>query len=407
MTAWSQETCVVVGASLAGLRSAEGLRRGGFAGQIVVVGEEPHLPYNRPPLSKAALTNAASGDPELFRLPATLGEVEWLVGRTATAVDLDDGILHTADGAAHRWDGLVVASGLRPRRLDLPGPTRGRHVLRTVEDAAGLARSIRRGSSAVVVGAGFIGCEVAMTLAGAGMRVHLMDPFELPMLRQLGTVLAAQIRDRLVSAGVRMHLGTTIASLDGDSTISSVQLSDGVRIDTEVVVEAIGSIPNVEWLSGNGLDLSDGVSCDTELRVEGRANVVACGDVARFAHPLRRGDAHRIEHWMMAGDTGRRAGANLVAGLAGREPDGAFAPVPSFWSDLGDTRIQSFGVPAEGLDDVRVLEGDLEAEAAVGYHRGDILVGVVLLGLGGRQALYRKQIGDLCKKLALTARALS
>jgi 3-phenylpropionate/trans-cinnamate dioxygenase ferredoxin reductase subunit len=384
---------VIVGASLAGLRAAESLRRAGFDEELAVIGEEPHLPYNRPPLSKEALDGLPDPAELCFRLPRTLDGVTWRTGETVVAADFATHTVSLAQGERLHWDGLVAATGLRPRRLALAGPTGGRHVLRTLDDARALRAVLRPGAHLVIIGAGFIGCELAATARRLGLEADVVAPEPVPMQRPLGLELGAALQRRHEQAGVRFHLGTLPRALAGRGRVEMVELADGKRLAADVVVEAIGCTPNVEWLSGNGLDLSDGVRCDGWLRAGGRPDVVACGDVARFPNALFDDEARRVEHWTMTNDTGRRAGTSLGRWLTGQVEDPTpFAPIPSFWSDQYDWRLQSFGSPGLGGDDVRVLEGDPAGEVAVGYHRGGRLVGVILVGLGPRHAYYRRLV---------------
>ncbi|TDC58590.1 NAD(P)/FAD-dependent oxidoreductase [Actinomadura sp. KC345] len=376
---------VVVGASLGGLRAAEQLRAAGHTGELVVIGDEPHRPYNRPPLSKEVLAGEVAFDRVAFRMRASTADVDWRLGTAVTGADLTARAVRLADGTEVSYDGLVIATGLRPRRLDAPGPGPSRHVVRTLDDAAALRERLRPGTRAAVVGAGFIGCEVAATARTLGADVTVVAPESEPMLRPLGPELGAELRRRHRERGVRFLLGRTVARF----TESGLELSDGSEVRAEVVVEAVGSVPCVEWLKGNGLDLSDGVLCDGALRVEGRPDVVAVGDVARFPNPRYDDVARRVEHWSIPTDTAKRAARTLLG-----EEEGQFRPLPSFWSDQYDMRLQSFGAPALGESDIRILEGDLNREAVVGYHRDGGLVGVVMLGCTRRQAHYRKLLLD-------------
>jgi NADPH-dependent 2,4-dienoyl-CoA reductase/sulfur reductase-like enzyme len=383
--------CVIVGASLAGLRAAEGLRRAGYAGPLTVIGAETDGPYNRPPLSKH---RPEGGRPETFRRARILNDVTWLLGDAAVASDLETRTVTLASGRTVPWRALVVATGLTPRRLPLTGPSEGRHVLRTVGDAVALYDHLDRNDRLVVVGAGFVGCEVATTARALGAEVTVVAPDAEPLERALGPQVGAELRRRHEADGVRFRLGVLPVSIDGAERVESVTLSSGEVLPAGVVVEAIGSRPNVEWLDGNGLDLADGALCDGALRVEGRADVFACGDVARFPNALFDDVPRRVEHWTMATDTGRRAGRSAAAYLAG-EPvtqHETFAPVPSFWSDQCNTRLQAYGSTALGADDVRVLEGDLRGEVALGYHRDGELVGALMLGLFNRHPHYHEQI---------------
>ena len=383
------ERCVVVGASMGGMRAAEAVRKAGFAGELVVFGDEPHMPYNRPPLSKDALLAEAEG--LMFRVPRAAQDVRWRLGETVTGSDLAARTVTLAGGETLGWSGLVVATGLSPRRLSLPGPAAGRHVIRTLDDAAALRAELHPAARLVIIGAGFIGCEVAAAARDAGIEVDVVAPESVPVERPLQTMLGKALQRRHEARGVRFHLGTLPTGFGGTDRVTSVRLDDGTELPADVVVEAVGCTPNTQWLQGNGLDLGDGLRCDNLLRVEGRTDVVACGDIARFPNPLFDDVPRRVEHWMMVTDTAKRAGATLGAHLAGGEPDPKpFAPIPSFWSNQYELRLQSFGAVGLGADDVRVLEGDLDDEVVVGYHdRAGRLVGVVLIGLANRYQHYR------------------
>ncbi|MDP4504490.1 NAD(P)/FAD-dependent oxidoreductase [Nonomuraea turcica] len=397
---------VVVGASLGGLRAAEQLRAAGWTGAITVVGDEPVMPYNRPPLSKEVLAGKGSFESLAFRPRASVADVEWVLGAAVTSADLGRRVLGLAHGAELAFDGLVVATGVRPRRLGCPGPLRGRHTVRTVADARALRTElVRPGARVAVVGAGFIGCEVAATAVALGAaEVIVADPEPLPMLRPLGELLARDLLRRHEQRGVRFALGTAVTGFEGEDRVTGVVLGDGRRPAADVVIEAVGSIPNTEWLAGNGLDLADGVRTDELLRVGGLPHVVAVGDVARFPNARYDGVPRRIEHWSMPADTAKRAARTLAAHLAGAEPDPEpFAPLPTFWSDQHDFRLQCFGAPALGLDDVRVLEGEPGGDVVAGYHSAGRLVGVVALGGPAATAAAARHRSGLLKPPALTA----
>ncbi|MEV7597075.1 FAD-dependent oxidoreductase [Kitasatospora sp. NPDC089797] len=388
---------VVAGASLGGLRAAEQLRAAGWRGAVTVVGEEPHLPYNRPPLSKEVLAGKAPSTSLAFTLRASVADVEWRLGTRVAAADLAGRRVVLDGGGRLDFDGLVVATGVRPRRLHCPGPTAGRHTVRTLADAEGLrAELLRPGVRLVVVGAGFIGCEVAATAVGLGVaEVTVVDPEPLPMLRALGELPARELLRRHRERGVRFALGTRVSAFTGGEPVAGgepvtgrgrvtgVVLADGTELPADVVVESVGSVANTEWLAGNALDLTDGVLTDEHLRVGGLPHVVAVGDVARFPNARYDGVPRRVEHWCIPTDTARHAARTLVAHLHGAAaPPEPFAPLPGFWSDQHDVRLQSFGAPALGTGDVRVLDRGPNGDVLVGYHRDGRLVGV--LALGGR-----------------------
>jgi 3-phenylpropionate/trans-cinnamate dioxygenase ferredoxin reductase component len=399
---------VVVGAGMGGLRAAEAIRKAGFVDELVVVGAEVHMPYNRPPLSKEVLATEVAHERVAFPLRSALGKVDWRLGQTATGLSLDQCVVHLDDDRELSFDGLVIATGLRPRRLDLPGPpptaAAGRHALRTLDDAATLREALRPGINVVVLGAGFIGCEVAATARQLGCEVTCVAIDPLPMVRPLGALLGAEMQRRHVAKGVRFRLGVGIVGFRGDDRVTGVELADGTILPADVVVEAISSHCNTEWLADTGLDVNDGVLADTVLRgitTEGKPvdGVHVVGDLARFPNPRFDAVPRRVEHWNIPTETGKRVGPALAAYLRGDgyEPVSAtpFEPIPAFWSDQYEIRMQSYG--SLGLadpDGIEVLEGDISDEVVVGYRRGEQLVGVAALGMLPRVNSYRAVIGQ-------------
>ena len=297
---------------LAGLRAAEAVRKAGFTGEIIVACEEPRMPYNRPPLSKDAIgtkfararcRSASRRPPPTWSGDSAPGGDRRRPRRAHR---------HAADGTRLGWDGLVAATGVRSRRLTLPGPEAGRHAIRTLDDLEGLRNDLDRARRIVVIGGGFIGCEVAAAAVKRGLEVTVVEPEPLPMLRPLGAGLAAALLRRHEARGVVFRLGVLPASFDGDSRAESVLLSDG-HVPADLVVESVGSVLNTEWLDGNGLDLAQRRADRRPVRVvyhddAGRDDVIAVGDMARFPHPLFGGLAQRAEHWTVATDTARHAG---------------------------------------------------------------------------------------------------
>lgn len=384
---------VIVGGGLGALRTAESLTTAGYAGEILVVSDEKHLPYNRPPLSKEALKGGIEGDALEFKRKPSTDSVTWILGDGAASVSFANQSLRLNSGREIAFDGIAIATGIRPRRLGVPGPISGRHTLRTIDDAQSLRSALKSSHSLLVIGAGFIGCEVAATARILGLTVKVVAIDEEPMIRPLGTELARELRRRHEAKGVEFHLGLGIEAFLGDDFATGVRLSDGSEHFADVIVEAIGSVPNTEWLSGNGLDLSDGVLVDASMRVVGTdIPAVAVGDVARYSHELFESTPRRIEHWNLPTETGRRAGKTLASLLAHEEQ--VLEPVnfiPTFWSDQYEFNIQSFGMP--GIADRGQLSfGEWGGALVVEYFRGDDLVGVVGIDSVPQLVPYRNRL---------------
>ena len=244
------------------------------------------------------------------------------------------------------------------------------------------------GTSLLVVGAGFIGCEVAATAISLGCSVTVTAFDAEPMIRPLGPQLGAAMKAHHETHGVRFHLGVGVQEFHTDG----VTLADGTRLTANVVIEAVGSVPNVEWLNGNDIDLADGVLTDNLMRVVGTdAPVVAVGDVARFPNPRFDDVPRRIEHWNLPTETGKRAGQTLAALLVGETPTGDFRPMPAFWSDQYDLGLQSYGLP--GLGEPRLIEGEWSGDCIVEYWREHELMGVVGVNRTKDLMHYRNEIG--------------
>ncbi|QNS03489.1 NAD(P)/FAD-dependent oxidoreductase [Streptomyces xanthii] len=342
-------TVTVVGASLAGLYAARELRAQGFDGRLVIVGDEPHRPYDRPPLSKDFLSGKAqesdlalSDDAETLELGA-----EWIFGVRARGLDARGRVVLLEDGRTVSTDGLVIATGARARRLPGPAPA-GVHTLRTLDEARALRADLLRGPQRVVViGGGFIGAETASSCAALGHDVTVVEAAPLPLLPQLGPDMAAVCSTLHERGGATLITGTGVAALEGDPAVTGVRLADGRVLPADVVVVGIGAVPNTEWLAGSTLAVHDGVLCDDGC-VTALPHVVAVGDVARVA-------GARAEHWTSATAQPRVAVRNL---LAGRTVEQA-RPLPYFWSDQYGSRIQFAGRRREG-DVPRIVEGTIE-----------------------------------------------
>ena len=396
---------LIIGASLAGLRSAEAVLAARPDAQVTLVGDESHPPYNRPPLSKEALaglvTGAADLDKLTFRHRLAGNAVAWRLAVRAVSVDAVAQTVQLSDGGALSYDWLIAATGLRPRRLALPG-AEARHVLRSLDDATRLAKAMHPGARMLVVGAGFIGCEVAATALKLGLSVSVIEPQAQPMLAALGPQVAAVMADFHRARGVDLRCGLTVVGAEG----TRLELSDGSRIAGDLIVEAVGSAPNVEWLAGAGLDLTNGVLCDATLTASGSDRILAVGDVARFPNALFDPAPRRVEHWSIPGLTARRAAETIAARASGQEPPARFAPLPGVWSDQHGLRLQSFGAPGLG-DEVQVLEGSLtavgHAPCLIEYRRAGRPVGI--LGLGAAPAALAQHRARLERTLNETVAA--
>ena len=384
---------VIVGAGLGGLRSAETLRAAGYAGAITVVGDEEYLPYNRPPLSKEALAGGIDVASLEFRRKPSVDDVRWLLGTPVVGSDLAARTVTLSDGTVLAFDGLVAASGIRPRRLPIPGPADGRFALRTAADALAVREYLTPGAVVIIMGAGFIGCEAAATAIKLGCTVHVVALDEEPMIRPLGAELGAAMRRRHEARGVHFHLGQTIDSFAGADRVRSVSLSDGTELPADIVIEAVGSVANTEWLRGNDLDLSDGLLTDSSMQVHtALAPLVAVGDLARHPNGHFGGVPRRIEHWNIPTETAKRAGPTLAAILRGEEPDRSpFLAMPAFWSDQYEFTLQSFGMPGIA-DRVEVVSGTVDEPCIVEYSDASGLVGVVGVDRTAEVAHYRKAL---------------
>lgn len=347
---------VVVGASLAGLRTAEALRHGGHTGRITVVGSEPHHPYDRPPLSKQLLTGKVEAGDTALGAAADLG-VDWLLGVTADGVDLDRRRVRLDGGGELGFDALVLASGSRARSLPLLAGRAGVHLLRTLDDALALRQALRCGSPRVlVVGAGVIGLEVASSARALGLQVTVVEVADAPLTRVVGEQLAPAVTGLHRDHGVDLRLGVTIEAVEGAGRVEAVRLAGGATVPADLVVVGVGATPATAWLEGSGVDLADGVLCDSRLRVlaGGRPlpHVVAAGDLARWDRP--GGGPTRLEHWTNAVESAAAAAVTL---LRGNEAP-AYDPVPYVWSDQHDRKIQVVGSHAAG-DDTEIVDGSL------------------------------------------------
>lgn len=339
---------VIVGASLAGTRAAETLRSGGFTGDIVMVGKEATMPYDRPPLSKNYLAGEWDDERVALRKPEALDalNITWKLGEPATSLDTTNNTITLASGDTISYDGLIIATGGEVRRLPNQPNIDGVHVLRTLNDASALRNELHEGTKVVVIGAGFIGLEAAATATKRGAQVTVLEGLEAPLIRALGAEMGAAIGDVHARNGVSVKCGVQVEAIQGDTHVTNVALSNGENIPADVVIVGIGVSPATEWLNGSGLTVRDGVVCDANL-CAGPQNVFAAGDVLRWPNTLFADVEQdmRVEHWTNAAEQGAHAATNLLATLNNTEMS-PYAAVPFFWSDQFDARIQCLGRPS-------------------------------------------------------------
>ncbi len=373
---------VIVGGGLAAARTAEQLRRAEYSGAITIVSDEDHLPYDRPPLSKEVL-RAETDDVTLK--PAEFyaeNSITVLLGNGAKSVDTEARTLTLADGSELSYDELVIATGLVPKRIpsfpDLPGI----HVLRNFDESLALRQDAKAAKRAVVVGAGFIGCEVAASLRKLGVEVTIVEPQPAPLASILGQQIGDLVTRLHRAEGVDVRCGVGVSEVSGDDRVRKVTLSDGTELDTDVVIVGIGSHPGTGWLEGSGLELDNGVVCDETGRASA-PHVWAIGDVASWRDHV--GGQVRVEHWSNVADQARV----LVPTILGQEPPAAVS-VPYFWSDQYDVKIQALGEP-EATDTVHIVEDDGRKFLAY-YERDGVVVAVVGGGFPGKVMKTRAKI---------------
>jgi NADPH-dependent 2,4-dienoyl-CoA reductase/sulfur reductase-like enzyme len=384
-------TVVVVGASLAGLRATETLRREGFDGRIVLVGAEPHLPYDRPPLSKQLLAGEWE-PPELAlrRTPYDELDVELRLGVRATALDAAGRVLTLAGDETLPFDGAVLATGAAPRTLPGTPDLDGIFVLRTVDDALDLRARLDAQPRVVVVGAGFIGSEVAATCRMRGLQVTVLEALPAPLVRGLGPVLGMVCGELHRDHGVDLRLGVGVAAIEGAGKVERVRLDDGSTVDADVVVVGVGVAPVTDWLEGSGLVLENGIVCDETLLAA--PDIVAAGDVARWPNPLFDGEVMRLEHWTNAAEQGVAAARRLLV-AEGDQPD-VYAPVPFVWSDQYDRKIQTVGLVSADAE-VHVAHGTLDERQFVAlFGKDGRITGALGFNRPRNVMQYRKLIAE-------------
>ncbi|RBY81097.1 NAD(P)/FAD-dependent oxidoreductase [Blastococcus sp. TF02-09] len=362
------ETVVVVGSSTGGVRTAQALRREGFAGRIVLVGEEPHEPYDKPPLSKQYL----AGEWELDRLAlitpeaAASAEIELRLGVAAVRLDVAARQVLLADGTALDFDHIVVATGAAARPSPWPADS-GVHVIRTLADVDALRADLATGGAVVVVGGGVVGAEAAATIRTLGHAVTVVDPLATPLARLVGPEVGRPLEELHRRHGVDTRFGVGVEGIDGSAGNLAVRLTDGSTLSAATVLVGIGAVPNDGWLADSGLLVDNGVVCDRYCRAVDSERVWAVGDVARWQDPRYPADV-RLEHWTNAVEQAAAVAHNMV------HPDDLqpYSPLEYVWSDQYDWKLQIVGHAARGgrYEVVGDLGSD-PARAAVLYSDDD------------------------------------
>ena len=336
---------VIVGSSVGGVRTARALRAAGYTGHITLVGEEPDLPYDRPPLSKQVLTGVWPTERAglLTAQAAADADIELRLGVAARSLDPEARQVHLADGEVLPYDDLVIATGASARPSPWQ-PESGVYTLRTLADCLTLKKCFADGASVVMIGGGFIGAEAAASARSAGCDVTLVDAVAIPMERAAGPVVGALLADVQCRNGVQTRFGVGVQSVTGRAGELVVTLSDASVVRAEAVVVGIGALPNDQWLQGSGLTIEDGVVCDAYLAAAGATHVFAIGDVARWPHPELDAQV-RSEHWTNAADQARCVARN-IAQPGAQEP---YQPSDYIWSDQYDWKLQLAGQRARAV----------------------------------------------------------
>ncbi|MEV4098734.1 FAD-dependent oxidoreductase [Nonomuraea sp. NPDC049649] len=377
---------VVVGASLAAVHAIDALREHGFEGEIALVGAEPHLPYDRPPLSKEALQHGPDTTGLLLRSPEWYVErgVDLHLGRAAAALDPGARVVTLEGGASLDYDGLLIATGSKARTLGPASQAGPVYTLRTLDDCVALHERLVPGNHLVVIGAGFIGLEVAATARDMGMSVSVVELAPAPLSRVLGDEVGRWFMTCQAAHGVEVLCGTSVERIEAGSRGSKVVLGNGSTLWADLIVTGVGASPATDWLRGSGIRLSDGVVCDQSLRASA-PGIVAAGDVTRWYHSLFD-EEMRVEQWTNAVEQGRHAAMTLLGG------DDPYIAVPYFWSDQFDVKMRFVG-RANAAEQIHVERADTSSMVAL-FGRDGVIRGALCVNAPRQLALYRKAISD-------------
>lgn len=400
-TSRTSDSVVVVGAGLGGIRTAEALRAEGYPGAITLIGEEPHPPYDRPPLSKQILSGRLSEDRASLGTTAELRQQDIDLRVNSEVVHADQTAVHLADGTSVAYEVLVIATGVRARRL--PGqPDHPRlHMLRTLGDCRALRESLAEAGSLLIIGGGFVGAEVAATARALNLRVTITEELPLPLARVLGADVAARCAQLHRDNGVTLECGTRVAGFTRHADRIGVQLDDGRTLDADCVLVSVGTAIDDEWLRGLDLATGSGLTCDERGLVVGTSNVYAVGDIAAWRKTGQE-SCRRIEHWTSATEQA----AVVAQRIAGIDVTKSADTTPYFWSDQYGVKLQLVGRP-EHATSIEILRDPGTVKGTVaGYFDGSSLVAVATLQAPKALAVYRGLVQQGADRAAALAKVV-
>lgn len=391
---------LIIGAGAAGLTAAETLRLQGFQEEISIINAEDAALYDRPPLSKQVLAGTWSPEKALLRPQVALEKLRlnWYHGVRVTSLDTEAHRVDLSDGQEVSFDAAVIATGVAPRRLSSGHNLRGVHVLRTLSDALSLKQALVPDTHLVVVGGGFLGLEVASTAQQLGVKVDVIEPFPICLEGPLGAAIGQRVMALQEAHGVHLHNGIGVSRLIGNEDqgasgdIVEVELSDGSLMQADNVLVAIGAQPTLAWAESSHLTILNGIVCDEFC--EAVPDIYAAGDIANWYHP-QVGRRLRLEHRMNAAEQGQAVARNI---LGQRTP---FVPLPFFWSDQFDAKIQMYGVASRQAQ-LRIIAGDIHDDHFIaGYYEEEHLVAVLGWNSAGKLLPYRRQLtAEMAEKMS-------
>lgn len=383
----SKNGVVIIGSGHGGVQAAASLREEGYDGRVMLIGEEAELPYHKPPLSKTFIKDAEA-KPQILRAEAFYSgaSIELLLGETVRNIDPSAKRLALGSGRSLDFDRAIVATGSRPRALPIEsGPLEGMLSLRSIADARAIRALAATVEDVVVLGGGFIGLEIAATLAAGGRRVTVIEAQDRLLARVVAPAISAHVAGRLAATSLRLLTGTTVGRVEGDNgDVSAVVTSAGERIPARMVIVGIGVAPNIELAAEAGIETANGIQVDAQLRTSA-PDILAIGDAASYRHWFTGGDV-RLESVQNATDHARLA-ARTITGHA--DP---YSAVPWFWSDIGDMKLQMVGLTAGS--DRQVISGEPEENRFSVFHYSDgRLAGIESVNRPADHMMGRKMLG--------------